>query len=120
MPAGVVLPAVLTLPLSKTSLPVAPPFRPAMIAPAPPVALKAAVGLLSVTTPAAELPMMNEPLSVSVQLLLMTSPPTPLVEFPMLTEGLPLAVKVFAEVEFNKIVPKPAEVPLKNEAEPPP
>src|SRR5882724_6611235 len=109
MPEAVVLDAVLMLPLINVNLPlvVAPLLRPTMITPAPPVVLNVAVGLLRVTIPPLELPMMNEPLSVIVQLLLMISPPVPVVGFPRLTDGLPLAVKDFAEAAFNIIAPRP-------------
>src|SRR5712672_1767008 len=94
-----VLAVVLMLPLISVNLPlvVEPLLRPTMITPPLPVVLKAAVGLLSVTTPLPELPMMNEPLSVIVQLLLTTRPPVPVAGFPMFTDGLPLAVNDFAE-----------------------
>src|SRR6266850_427285 len=107
MPAPVVLAVVLMLPLISVNLPlvVEPLLRPIMITPALPVVLKAAVGLLSVTPPPPELPMMNDPLSVIVQLLLITRPPVPAAGFPMLTDGLPLAVNDFAEAAFSRSVP---------------
>src|SRR6266850_1578002 len=120
MPAPV-LAVVLMLPLISVSRPLVaePLLRPIVIRP-PPVVLKAAVGLLTVTTPPPVLPITNEPLSVIVQLLLMTRPPTPVVGFPMFTEGLPLAVKDLADAAFNSSVPWPAEVPLRNADDPPP
>src|SRR5258706_9752796 len=110
------------LPLIRVNLPlvVDPVLRPTMITPAPPVVLNAAVGLLSVTTPLPELPIMKEPLSVIVQLLLTNTPPVPVAGFPMLTDGLPLAINDFAEAAFNRSVPWPVEVPLRNAVEPPP
>src|ERR1700759_503759 len=103
MPVGLLLPAVLMLPLTNVSRPLlAPPLRATMIVPAEPRVLNAAVGLLIVTTPGLPLmPIWKEPLSVKVQLLLTTNPPVPVVGFPVLIIGLPFAVKDFAEAAFN-------------------
>src|SRR6267142_6464294 len=38
----------------------------------------------------------------------------------MFTDGLPLAINDFAEAAFNRSVPWPVEVPLRNAVEPPP